>query len=68
MARVVSQRPSLGRRFAVRAWVTGVLILLSTYALVLAHGIQPHEWAAGISFVAAHILAAEVIREGHRQK
>jgi hypothetical protein len=63
-----SGRARNGRCFAVRAWVTGLLILLSTYVLVPAHRIQPQDWAVAVSFIMAHILAHEVIRAGHHQR
>jgi hypothetical protein len=58
-----------------RAWgpalfasVAAALILGSTYALVLIPGMAPHEWAAAVTFVAAHLLAAEVIKAIHGGK
>jgi hypothetical protein len=55
-----------GWRTAIFVWATVALILGSTYALVFVRGMAPHEWAAEITFVVAHLVAAEVLVSGHR--
>jgi hypothetical protein len=51
-------------------WITLVTaaILGSTYAPVFAAGIEPREWATAITFVAAHLIAAEVIASRHSRR
>ncbi len=51
-----------------KAWAAVGLILGSTYALVFATAMAPHDWAAHISFVAAHLAATEAIMAEHRTK
>jgi hypothetical protein len=49
---------------AILRWSIAVMILGSTYVLVLTKGLQPHEWAEAVTFIVAHILAAKVILAG----
>ena len=63
------ERPRKSARWArMWPWAIAALILAATYVLVLVPGIEPREWAAEVVFVAAHLVAAEVIVSGHRRE
>jgi hypothetical protein len=47
-----------------RIWGRAVRVLAATYVLVIVPGIKPHEWAASVTFMAAHLVAAEIIGLG----
>lgn len=49
-------------------WGSAVLILCSTYGLVFVPGITSQEWAAEITFIVAHLVAAEIIMSSYRQQ
>ena len=53
---------------AVRAWAIVALILGGTYALVVVVELAPHEWAAAVTFVVAHLVAAEVVVANHKPR
>jgi hypothetical protein len=53
---------------SVRAWTIVALILASTHVLVFAQGVTPREWVTAVTFVAAHLMAAEAIEANHRRR
>lgn len=55
-----------GRPSKVRAWAMVVVLLGSTALLFVAGGLRPHEWACEVTFIAAHLLAGEVILAARR--
>jgi hypothetical protein len=57
-----------GWRASLLGWAAVALILGSTSVLIFVPGITPQEWAAEVTFVAAHLLAAEVVMSGHRRR
>jgi hypothetical protein len=54
--------------FAVRKWAIAILVVASTYALVFTMVIEPHEWLVAVTFIVAHLIAAEVVVAGHKRK
>lgn len=57
-----------GWSFAVRTWAIAAAILGTTYVLVFVPGIEPSQWAAEITFIAAHLVCAEIVMTIHRPK
>jgi hypothetical protein len=48
-------------------WAIAFAVIASTYALVPLGAIEPHEWATTVTFIAAHIIAANFV-EGHERQ
>ena len=66
--RIVAAGRNVFASSAVRVWAMAALIVGSTYALVFLVGLAPQEWVAEATFIAAHLVAAEVIISGHRKE
>jgi hypothetical protein len=54
------------RRARIHPWASAALVLVGTCVLVYIPGIELREWAAALTFVVAHLVAAEVVMSGHR--